>query len=121
MYDYNEVDFIEPDQEQHVMIAHSKDYVVVLHFSDGIKDLLNGEGLSNTAIQNLFNLYKKSRKYKSDFKDLRGLDLDNNGNARATLNIQKKVKALSDVTDLFSNVNRDVQLNKRVSAQTLIP
>lgn len=121
MYDYNEIEFVEPDQDQHIMIAHNKDYIVVLHFSDGIKDLiLSEEGLSNLAIQNLFNIHKKTKKNKMEFKDLRGLDLDN-GNARATLNIQKKVKALSDVTELFSNVNRDVAMNKKECAQTVIP
>jgi len=47
-FDYNGTEYIEPDQDQHIMVAHSKDNVVVLHFSEGIKDLiLSGEGLSN--------------------------------------------------------------------------
>lgn len=73
------------------MTAHSKDYVVVMHLSNDIMDLIKSDKLSDSTIQNLFNVYKKTNRvarttHKELRKSIKGIDLSNN-NAMATLSI----------------------------------
>lgn len=88
-----------PEQEQCSYIAHSKDYIVVIHFSERIGNLVLSETVTNQSIQNLYNAFKMENRANMDLKDIKGLDVDK---ATATLNIQKKgsvMKGLGGFTD----------------------
>ena len=46
--------FVKPNEKQKTLFARSRDYVVVLHLTDGIKNLYLNDQLTDLAIQSLF-------------------------------------------------------------------
>lgn len=55
-FDFNSVRFIEPHNDHESLIAKcmDNDYVVVLHLSQEVKDLIINDNLDNRSVQELY-------------------------------------------------------------------
>lgn len=121
-YDFNSISFMEPNPEKPILYANSRDYVVILHLNDEIKNLIVQTRLDDQNVQELFAKHNAEQRKKTKAKDLSDA-LDGSvrgaiGDTKQTVVPQRAKKGISDLFGDGGGLQKD---NKKASTTTIVP